>query len=157
MNNDHVVQMTQQGYDELVAELADIENVKLPAAITRVAAARAHGDLSENSEYHAAREDLSMLEGRLDEVKSIIQRAQVIVTHGKVTVVGIGTQVTVQVAGKKGTQVFHIVGEWEADPLEKKISEKSPLGQALAGKKVGDEVQIEVPAGQLTYVVQKVA
>lgn len=155
-NDDHVVQMTQQGYDELVAELAELENTKLPAAIQRVASARAHGDLSENAEYHAAREDLSMLEGRLDEVKSILQRAQVVSTNGN-GVIGIGTQVTVQVAGKKGTQVFQIVGEWEANPTEKKISEKSPLGQALAGKKVGDEVAIEVPAGQLTYVIQQVA
>lgn len=156
MTDDHIVQMTQQGYDELVAELAELENGKVPAAIQRVALARAHGDLSENAEYHAAREDLAMLEGRLDEVKSILQRAQVVATTNDGTV-GIGTQVTVQIAGKKGTQIFHIVGEWEANPTEKKISEKSPLGQALAGKKVGDEVQIEVPAGQLTYVVQKVA
>ncbi len=157
MNGDHVVQMTQQGYDELVAELAELENVKLPAAVNRVALARAHGDLSENAEYHAAREDLAMLEGRLDEIKSLIQRAQVVAPQAKNGFVGIGTQVTVKIAGKRGEQVFHIVGEWEANPAEKKISEKSPLGQALFGKKVGDEVQIEVPAGQLTYVVQKVA
>jgi transcription elongation factor GreA len=155
MADQPVVLMTQQGYDELVIELAELKDQKLPIAIDRVATARSFGDLSENSEYHASREDLSVLEGRIEELETLIQNAQIAngQTSGQVS---IGSQVMVQIDGKKDQHVFHIVGEWEADPMQKKISEKSPLGQALAGKKVGDVVEVEVPAGKLKYVIKQI-
>lgn len=150
-----VVQMTQSGYDALVHELNELKDVKVPAAIQRVADARAHGDLSENSEYHAAREDLSVLNGRLEEIEYLMQRAQV-VTVSKDGTVSIGTKVVVQIEGQSSQHEFHIVGEWEADPIKKKISEKSPLGQALSGKKKGDRVEFEAPAGKVVYSISDI-
>ena len=155
MADEHVVQLTQQGYDELVAELEELKQTKIPAAISRVALARSQGDLRENSEYHSAREELAMLEGRRDELESLLQRAEIIQksTNG---VVNLGSGVEVEVNGGKAKHVFYIVGEWEADPREKKISEKSPLGVALKGKKAGDEVLIDAPAGTITYKIHNV-
>jgi transcription elongation factor GreA len=155
MVNDHRVQLTQQGYDELVAELEELTNTKIPAAISRVALARSQGDLRENSEYHAAREELAMLEGRRDELDSLIQRAEIIVKVNN-GVVSLGSEVEVEIDGNGSRQTFSIVGEWEANPREKKISEKSPLGQALTGKKAGEVISIEAPAGTLTYHIYKV-
>lgn len=149
------VQMTQQGYDELVAEMQELKDVKIPAAIDRVAQARSYGDLSENSEYHAAREDLAVLNGRLEEIEFLMQRAEVVTTTGN-GFVGVGSKVIVKIGGKDSLHTFHIVGEWEADPAEKKISEKSPLGQALSGKKKGDKVEFEAPAGKVVYHIQEV-
>lgn len=156
MADDHIVQLTQQGYDELVAELEELTQGKIPTAINRVALARSQGDLRENSEYHAAREELAMLEGKRDELEAIVQHAQIITkTNGDT--VGLGSEVEVEINGQGGRHLFAIVGEWEANPREKKISEKSPLGQALQGKKAGDEVAIQAPAGTLTYTIRKVA
>lgn len=155
MADDHLVQLTQPGYDELVAELKELTEVKIPTAINRVALARSQGDLRENSEYHSAREELAMLEGKRDELDSIIQHAEIITkTNGDY--VDLGSEVEVLINGKGKSQVFSIVGEWEANPQEKKISEKSPLGQALKGKKAGEEVSIQAPAGTLNYTIRRV-
>lgn len=155
MTDQQTVSMTQQGYDALILELNELKEVKLPAAIQRVADARAHGDLSENSEYHAAREDLAVLYGRVEEIEFLIQRAEVVDTVQNGTV-NIGSQVVVEIEGQDGHHTFHIVGEWEADPTQRKISEKSPLGQALSGKKKGDRVELEVPAGKVIYSIHEV-
>lgn len=155
MANDQKVQLTQKGYDELVQQLQELSEIKIPKAIERVAEARSKGDLRENSEYHNAREELAMLEGRKDELQLIIDHA-VIIKKSKGGVVTVGSEVEVEIEGKSGKHTFHIVGEWEADPREKKISEKSPLGKALTGCKSGDAVQIEVPAGSLTYKIAQV-
>jgi transcription elongation factor GreA len=144
--------LTQGGYDELVAELKQIKEEKLPKAIERVATARSFGDLSENSEYHAAREDLSFLEGRTAELEIIVANAKVIKQQkGKKTQVTVGSTVTVHIG--KSKHVYQIVGEWEADPKEKKISEESPLGKALLGKKIGEEIDVNAPAGKIKYKV----
>lgn len=155
MTDQQTVSMTQQGYDALVLELSELKETKLPAAIQRVADARAHGDLSENSEYHAAREDLAVIYGRVEEIEFLIQRAEVIESVQNGTV-NIGSQVIVEIEGQDGHHTFHIVGEWEADPTQRKISEKSPLGQALSGKKKGDRVELEVPAGKVIYSIHEV-
>lgn len=151
--SDDVV-LTQEGYDELHAELAEIKDTKLQKAIDRVATARSFGDLSENSEYHAAREDLAFLEGRLSELEALVAKAKVVKkkkSNGKVSV---GSTVTVHIGKAKHT--YKIVGEWEANPAEKKISESSPLGQALVNKAVGDEVEVEAPAGKIKYKIAEV-
>jgi transcription elongation factor GreA len=148
------VVLTQEGYDELHAELAEIKDNKLQKAIDRVATARSFGDLSENSEYHAAREDLAFLEGRLAELEALVAKAKVVKkkkSNGKVSV---GSTVTVHIGKAKHT--YKIVGEWEANPAEKKISESSPLGQALVDKVVGDEVEVEAPAGKIKYKIAEV-
>lgn len=146
------VTLTQQGYDELIAELKEIKETKLPVAIERVATARSFGDLSENSEYHAAREDLSFLEGRISELEALLSKAKVIKQKkGKQSTVSVGSTVTVHIG--KAKHVYQIVGEWEANPKEKKISEGSPLGKALLGKEIGQEIEIDAPAGKIKYKV----
>lgn len=148
------IQFTQDGLSEIKAELSALQGVKLTAAIERVARARDFGDLSENAEYHAAKEELSFIEGRIEELEGIVQRAQVVASKGKKDSIDIGCKVTLTVGGKEHT--YEIVGEWEADPLKKKISHTSPLGQALVGKKKGDKVEFEAPAGKVIYQIKKI-
>lgn len=147
--------MTPLGYRQLVDELAQLEKTGLPEAIERVAKARDFGDLSENAEYHSAKEDLSAVEGRVEELRDIITRVVVVdIKKAGDAEVGIGSSVEVEVNG--GKHNFSIVGEWEADPAAKKISHESPLGKALIGKKVGDTVEVEAPAGKVVYVINEV-
>jgi transcription elongation factor GreA len=149
------VQMTPLGYGQLVEELKRLETVGLAAGIDRVAKAREFGDLSENSEYHSAREDLAALEGRIEELRDIISRVTVVdIKRSGEEEVGIGSVVMVGINGKE--HEFSIVGEWEADPAAKKISHESPLGKALIGKKVGEIVEVEAPAGKVTYSIKSV-
>ncbi len=150
-NNHAKVQLTQEGYSELKAELEELVSQKRPAAVDRLSNARSMGDLSENSDYHQAREALEFMDGRIAELENILQQAQVVRPSGKKNEVGFGTKVRVKANGDEHT--FHIVGEWEADPAEKKISHESPLGMALLGKKVGDKVEVEAPAGKVEYTV----
>ena len=147
------IQFTATGLAEVKVELEELKTVKLPAAIDRVARARDFGDLSENAEYHAAKEELSFIEGRVEELENIIAKAEV-AGKGKKGAVDIGCKVTVTVSGKEHT--YEIVGEWEADPMKKKISHTSPLGQALFGKKMGEAVEFEAPAGKVIYKIKKI-
>jgi transcription elongation factor GreA len=150
------VQLTQEGYDQILVELKELKDEKLPKAIQRVATARSFGDLSENAEYHSAREDLSFIEGRVAELEALTSNAKIIKNgkKGSNGTIDLGSMVTLRVG--RDRHVYHIVGEWEANPVEKKISHQSPLGKALLGKTSGDEVEIDVPAGKLKYVVVSV-
>jgi len=147
------IQFTPQGLTEIKSELDELKNKKLQAAIDRVSRARDFGDLSENAEYHAAKEELAFIEGRVEELEEIVKNALVVKT-GSNGQVNVGCKVTVEVDGKD--QTYNVVGEWEADPLSKKISHTSPLGQALMGKKTGDEVRFDAPAGSVIYKVKKI-
>ena len=153
-----VVQLTREGYDEILAELTELRDIKRPLAIERVATARSFGDLSENSEYHAARDDLSFLEGRISELEAISLSAQIIqpvkTSKGGKKEVSLGSKVRVKNGDKD--HLFHIVGEFEADPKEAKISHQSPLGKALIGQKEGSSVDFEVPAGKVTYTILEI-
>lgn len=146
--------LTKDGHKALVAELKDLTDNKLPAIIERVAKAREFGDLSENAEYHAAREDHAWIQGRIEELQGILSQAKVIEGTGKNGEITLGSTVVVAINGSQ--HEFHIVGEWEADPMAKKISHESPLGKALVGKKVGDAVEVEAPAGKVTYTVKSI-
>jgi len=155
MNNSQVkVTLTQSGYDELVKELNNLKETRLPQAIDRLARAREFGDLSENSEYDAARDDLAWVRGRLEELEDIINRSQVVKYSGSNSQVSIGSVVLIHINGVESE--FTIVGEWEADPAVKKISHESPLGKALIGKEVGDQVEVEAPAGKIVYTVKEI-
>ncbi len=155
MANNQNVLITRDGLEELKKEYDELANVKRPAAVTRMAQARDLGDLAENSEYTAARQDLAFIDGRIAELEEILHEAKVIVkSNGQKGKVDLGCKVTLHVDGKK--EVFTIVGEWEADPAEKKISHASPLGQALLGKKVGEKVAVEAPAGKVTYTIVEI-
>ena len=143
--------MTKQGLETLKGELDELVNVKRPRLVERLSNARSQGDLSENSDYSNAKEEMEFLDGRIDELEEVLKTASVVNGNGKKGDVGVGTKVTVRVNGDK--HVFDIVGEWEADPINKKISPESPLGQALCGKKVGEKVEVEAPAGNLNYEI----
>lgn len=147
--------ITSEGHKALQDELNDLKDNKLPNVIKRVATAREFGDLSENAEYHAAREDHAWIQGRIEEIEHILNQAEVISATNGNSVVSVGHQV-VLVTADKTEQEYHIVGEWEADPMAKKISHSSPLGQALVGKKVGETAQFEAPVGTIAYVVKSI-
>jgi len=151
--NNKKAHLTKQGYQALLDELKDLEEVKLPAAIDRVAKARSLGDLSENFEYHDARDAHATIVDRIIDLKDTVARA-VIIEKKAVAGVDIGKQVKVAVNGSQHT--FDIVGEWEANPAKKKISNESPLGKALLGKEVGDKVEVAAPAGTVTYTIKEI-
>lgn len=144
-------QLTQEGFERFQKELDELKNAKRPVAVERLQRARAMGDLSENSEYVAAKEDLAFTEGRILELEEILKNVEVISDNSNGAVVALGRKVTVEVQSNKET--FHIVGEFEADPLNKKVSPTSPVGKALIGKQVGDTVEIEIPAGKKVYKI----
>lgn len=149
------IYLTKEGLGELKKEYNELTKVKRPDILERVSQARSMGDLSENAEYVAAREELSFIDGRIDELEALIKQAVLIQeTHSKGQV-KLGSTVTVAIKGKK--EVFTVVGEWEADPHEKKISHESPLGKALLGKKVGDKVEVKAPAGIVVYTIASVS
>lgn len=147
------VELTQEGFDELQAELTELKTVKLPQVIDRVAAAREHGDLSENSEYHSAKEEQQLVETRIDEIETILGNAVVVQATRSRTSVGVGTTVVIAKKGQKKQQTLTIVGEFEAEPGDNKVSINSPLGKALAGKKKGDTVMVQAPAGEVEYAI----
>lgn len=153
MNQNQVIELTQEGYDEIVVELKELTD-KQQTAIDRVATARSHGDLSENSEYHAAREDLTLLNSRVEELQDVLARAKVIKQSSNKSTVKVGSKVTAKHNGKQVS--YQIVTAWEADPMENKISSESPIGKAFLGKKQGDTIQVEVPAGSQTYELLKI-
>ncbi len=149
MNNNHVV-VTKEGLDALKKEYEELTQVKRPAAVERLANAREQGDLSENSEYTDAKQNLAFIDGRIAELEDVLHGVQVVTSHTKGQV-DVGCKVTLHINGKK--EEFTVVGEWEADPQAKKISNESPLGKALLGKKVGEKVEVEAPAGKILYKI----
>jgi transcription elongation factor GreA len=154
MDNKKQVQMTKEGLVALQKELDGLVNEKRPKLVERLSYARSQGDLTENSDYANAKEELEFLDGRIAELEEVLRKAEVVKGGAKGDGVGVGTKVTVKVNGDK--HVYEIVGEWEADPVNKKISPESPLGQALVGKKIGEKTDVEAPAGKLTYEILKI-
>jgi transcription elongation factor GreA len=151
MEKQKIIQITKQGYEEVKAELNELLNVKRPEVVERLERARNEGDLAENSAYHDSKDDLEFLDNRIDELRNVIDNAQILNGNTRKDKVNVGTKVTLNLDGNK--HVFHIVGEWEADPLNRRISHESPLGKALAGRKVGEKVEVEAPAGKLIYEI----
>jgi transcription elongation factor GreA len=145
------IKLTKTGLETLKRELAELLDVKRPKLVDRLSNARSQGDLSENSDYQSAKEELEFLDGRIDELTGVIQTAVVADGSKNGDGIGVGTKVTVKVNGKEN--VFNVVGDWEADPINKKISDSSPLGLALVGKRVGDKTEVEAPAGKILYEI----
>lgn len=145
------IKLTKQGAVNLKQELEQLKNEKRPKAVERLSKARAMGDLSENSEYTAAKEELAFIEGRIQEIEEILKNASIIEINTAEQIVQIGSTVIVENNNEK--KQFQIVGEFEADPLNNKLSNNSPIGQALIGKKIGDQIEINVPAGKKIYKI----
>lgn len=148
------IYLTKEGLDELKAEYDELTKVKRPEVLNRVSQARNMGDLSENAEYTVAREELSFIDGRIDELDELLKQV-VIISNNHSNIIKLGS--TVKVNTGKNKEEFTVVGEWEADPKEKKISHESPLGKALIGKKVGEKVEVEAPAGKIVYTIEAIA
>jgi transcription elongation factor GreA len=153
--NEDKILLTPQGLKALQEEYWELTEIKRPKIVERLSDSRQAGDLAENSEYIQAKEELSFIDGRIIELEEILKKAILIENdHQKCSQVSLGCRVTVK--NSEGEHVFWVVGEWEADPAQKKISYTSPLGKGLLGKKVGDEVEVEVPAGKLVYTITKI-
>lgn len=151
---DKKIYLTAEGKEELQKEYEELTKVRRPMVLDRVSQARNMGDLSENAEYTAARDELSFIDGRIDELEELLKRVEIIKgdhTNGSSKTVQLGSQVTIHHNNKK--EDYTVVGEWEADPIQKKISHESPLGKALLGKKVGETVEVTAPAGKIVYKI----
>ncbi|HBB37710.1 MAG: Transcription elongation factor GreA [Candidatus Magasanikbacteria bacterium GW2011_GWD2_43_18] len=144
--------LSQEKKGELEQELIDLKLTKIPEIAQRIDEAKQMGDLSENAEYHDARDQMAWAQSRVLELEAILHNAEVITTTGSGDgVVDLGRTVVVKVNGKE--KEYTIVGAQEADPLSGKISNESPLGEAFMGKKKGDAVVVEVPAGVQEYKI----
>jgi len=147
-----IYQITEEGKRELEAELDELKG-RRGAIADKIAEARDFGDLSENAEYDSAREEQGLVESRIAEIEDILLNAELI-KAGKSSKVNLGSKVELK-TGKK-TVAYSVVGPVEADPLEGKISNESPIGVALMGKKVGDSVMINTPKGEIVYEIMTV-
>jgi transcription elongation factor GreA len=151
------VPMTAGGYQALDEELKRLKSVERPAVIGAISEARAHGDLSENAEYHAAKERQGWIEGRIAEIEDKIARAQVIdVSRLSGEQVKFGATVSVVDEDTEEEARYQIVGEHEADVKDGRISLSSPLSRAMIGKAVGDVVEVNTPGGVKAYEILKV-
>lgn len=152
---DEHVYLTASGLQKLKEEYNSLVKEDRPRMVRRLSNAREQGDLSENHDYKEAREALNMLDGRIEELEEVLAQAVVVKsTNHNVDQVVLGSRVQVEMSGK--TIYYRLVGDWEADPLEQKVSYKSPLGQQLFGKKVGDQVEVTAPAGKLVYKIMAI-
>ena len=150
--------MSQEGYDKMVAELQRLESVERPKASAAIAEARDKGDLSENSEYDAAKEAQAHLEDKINQMKLAIQNAKVIdVSRLSNDCVQILSKVEMTNLTTKSKMTYTIVSENEADLRAGKISIKTPIAQGLLGKKVGDEAEITIPRGTIKLRIDKIS
>ena len=149
--------MTAEGKEKLQAELKNLKLVKRPEVIQRIKVARSFGDLSENSEYDAAKDEQSHVEDRIAQVEDMLKYAQVVDADSvDPNEVSGGKTVTYTEVGTDDPETYTIVGSDESDPLNGKISNDSPIAQALLGKKKGETVSITTPGGQFDVVINKV-
>ena len=151
------IPMTEEGQKKLLDELKHLKTVERPIIIKAIADARSNGDLSENAEYHAAREKQSFIEGRVAEIESTIAQAEIIdVSKLSGTVVKFGATVSIINLDDNKESKYQLVGEVEADIAQKKISVTSPIARALIGKKKGDYIEVSTPKGVTSYEIKSV-
>ena len=146
MSEKKKVFLTQEGYDEIKEELDNLINVKRPENIIAIKEARALGDLSENADYDAARNEQAEIEARIKKLEAIVDNVEII-DEVNTEEVGLGNTVKISYVGDDDEDEYKIVGSQEADPFESKISNESPIAKALMGHKVGDVVSVESPNG----------
>lgn len=148
--------MTRAGHAALDEELKALKSVERPAVIRAIAEARAHGDLSENAEYHAARERQSFIEGRIKELESILARAEIIDPSKLSGAIKFGATVRLIDEETEEERTYQIVGEAEADIERGLLNIRSPLARALIGKEAGDSVEVRTPGGERSYEILEV-
>jgi transcription elongation factor GreA len=147
--------LTVDGAARLRAELDHLTTVKRPEVVARIRTAKEHGDLKENAEYHAAREEQSFLEGRVQALESRLRAAVIVDAPAAGSRVGLGSKVTVEIEGE--TIDYTIVGASESDPTSGRISSSSPVGRALVARDVGDVITVKTPAGEIEYRIVKIS
>lgn len=150
---DKIHYLSKESLEALKKEYEDVKYVQIPAVANKINEAKQQGDLSENAEYHQAKEEMAWAQGRLLELENIIGSAQII-EKSKSDKIGLGNTVLVEV--NKIEKTYQIVGAQEADPLNGKISNESPLGNAFLGHKAGDKVEVRTPAGLQNYEIKEV-
>ena len=143
--------VSREGLDKLRSELDELVNARRPEIATRIHDAKEHGELAENAEYEDAKNEQAFVEGRIQTLEALIKNAIIIDEHHSTDHVQIGS--TVSVESPDGAEAFTIVGSTEAKPSEGRISNESPVGRALLGKKKGEKVVVKVPAGDFTYKI----
>lgn len=151
------VEVTREGYDRLTAELKELTEEKRPQIIEAVAEARSHGDLRENAAYDAARQDQAMIEKRIQELEGMLRNVSILEADHSADgsgVIRVGSVVTVDFDGED--EEYTIVGAIEAKPSEGKISNESPIGRVLMGKKAGDRAVVETPGGRTSLTIKAV-
>ncbi len=150
------IPMTRAGFTALDEELKTLKSIERPAVIRAIAEAREHGDLSENAEYHAAREKQSFIEGRIKELEAMLSLADVIDPSKLSGAIKFGATVTIVDEDTDEERTYQIVGEAEADIERGLLNMRSPLARALIGKEEGDSVEVKTPGGQKGYEILKV-
>ena len=155
MANTKEIYLTQEGLDEIVKELDHLKQVRRPEVITALKEARALGDLSENAEYDAARNDQAAVEGKIKELEAMIEHA-VVIKSGETDTVSIGTKVEIKYIDDNEIEVYTIVGSKEADPFENRISNESPIAKAIMGHKANEKVWVDSPNGKYEVEIIKI-
>ena len=151
------IPLTRAGYDKLDAELKQLKTVERTAIIKAISEAREHGDLSENAEYHSAKEKQSFIEGRIQELEGVIALAEVIDPTKLNGTIKFGATVALVDEDTNEEKTYQIVGEYEADIERGRLNIKSPLARALIGKTVGDSVEVRTPGGDRAYEILRIA
>lgn len=151
------VVLTQKGLDELKKKLEILETERRNEVIEKIKVARSYGDLSENSEYDEAKNEQAIIESKITQLEAMLKNVEVVDTDELSTEhIGVGSKVRLKDLEFDEEEVYHIVGSAEADPMDNKISDESPMGKALLGHKLGDDVQVEAPAGAIHFKVMEI-
>lgn len=145
--------LTKEGEEALHRELKQLTEARRPALAQKLKEAAAQGDLKENADYHDAKEQLGFIEGRVQQIESILRNAIVVDNSEASDEVRIGSTVVIQEDGEDFDEEYRIVGSAEANPRERKISEKSPIGSALLGVKIGEKVKVKTPDGVIKFKI----
>jgi transcription elongation factor GreA len=153
--NTKTTYVSREGLDKLREELNEMVTLRRPEIAQRIHDAKEHGDLTENAEYEDAKNEQAFVEGRIQALETIIKNATLIDEHTSTDHVQVGS--TVKVNGDDGTQTFMIVGSTEAKPADGRISNESPVGRALLGRRKGDKVVVKVPAGDFSYTILEIS
>jgi len=148
--------ISRERYDELVEELKYLQTVREKEVAELIKEARSFGDLSENSEYDEAKTEQGKLYSKIAEMKNVIDNAEIIEQVAETGIVSLGNRVVVRDMGSKEEMTYQIVGSQEANPMECRISDDSPIGRELVDKKVGDVITIAAPAGEFKYKILKI-
>ncbi|WP_226667284.1 transcription elongation factor GreA [Metabacillus litoralis] len=157
MPQDKIFPMTREGKDKLEQELEYLKTVKRKEVVERIKIARSFGDLSENSEYDSAKEEQAFVEGRVTTLENMIRNAKIIEGEADTSIVALGRTVAFIELPDGDKETYTIVGSAEADPFEGKISNDSPIAKSLMGRKVGEQVTVQTPGGEMLVKIVEIS